>query len=94
LAANQSLYHLPLTLADQLGYFRQAGVVGRVVGRMNPAPRRCTSALQGQADVVAGAFDHVFGLQVKGLSYQAFVQIGRTPQVSLGVASRLEACVR
>jgi peptide/nickel transport system permease protein len=26
LAASQSLYHLPLTLADRLGFFRQAGV--------------------------------------------------------------------
>ena len=26
LAAKQSLYHLPLTLADQLGFFKQAGL--------------------------------------------------------------------
>ena len=26
LAARQSLYHLPLTLAEHLGYFRQAGI--------------------------------------------------------------------
>lgn len=89
LPAPLSLYHLPLTLADQLGYFRQAGVSVEWLAHESGA-KAVTSALQGQADVVAGAFDHVFGLQVKGLNYQAFVQIGRTPQVSLGVASRLE----
>lgn len=89
LAARQSLYHLPLTLAEQLGYFRQAGIAVAWSAHESGA-KALGSALQGQADVVAGAFDHLFGLQHKGLNYQAFVQMGRTPQVSLGVASRLE----
>jgi NitT/TauT family transport system substrate-binding protein len=88
LAARQSLYHLPLTLADRLGYFRQAGV-SVVWSAHESGAKALASALQGQADVVAGAFEHLFGLQHKGLGYQAFVQMGRTPQVSLGVASRL-----
>lgn len=89
LPARLSLYHLPLTLADQLGYFKQAGMSVEWLAHESGA-KALASALQGQADVVAGAFDHLFGLQGKGLNYQAFVQIGRTPQVSLGVASRLE----
>ena len=89
LAARQSLYHLPLTLADQLGFFRQAGISVEWLAHDSGA-KALASALQGQADVVAGAFDHLFGLQHKGLNYQGFVQMGRTPQVSLGVASRLE----
>lgn len=88
LAARQSLYHLPLTLADRLGYFRQAGV-SVVWSAHESGAKALGSALQGQADVVAGAFEHLFGLQHKGLNYQAFVQMGRTPQVSLGVATRL-----
>lgn len=89
LAAKQSLYHLPLTLAEQLGYFRQAGLTVEWLPQESGA-KALASAMQGQADVVAGAFEHLFGLQQKGLNYQAFVQMGRTPQVSLGVASRLE----
>lgn len=89
LAARQSLYHLPLTLAEQLGYFRQAGVAVEWSAHGSGA-KALASVLLGQADVVAGAFDHLFGLQAKGLNYQAFVQMGRTPQLSLGVASRLE----
>jgi len=90
LAARHSLYHLPLTLADQLGYFRQAGIAVAWSAHESGA-KALNSALQGQADVVAGAFEHLFGLQHKGLNYQAFVQLVRTPQVSLGVATRLEA---
>jgi len=89
LAARQSLYHLPLTLAEHLGYFRQAGIAVTWLPQESGA-KALASALQGQADVVAGAFEHLFGLQHKGLSYQAFVQMGRTPQVSFGVAPRFE----
>jgi NitT/TauT family transport system substrate-binding protein len=90
LAARQSLYHLPLTLADQLGFFRQAGISVEWLAHDSGA-KALASALQGQAEVVAGAFDHLFGLQHKGLNYQGFVQMGRTPQVTLGVASRFES---
>lgn len=89
LAARQSLYHLPLTLAEQLGYFRQAGI-SVVWSTHESGAKALASALQGQADVVAGAFDHLFGLHARGLNYQAFVQMGRTPQLSLGVAARLD----
>lgn len=87
LAARQSLYHLPLTLAEQLGYFRQAGLAVDWLSHESGA-KAVASAQMGQADVVAGAFEHLFVLQQKGQNYQGFVQLGRTPQVSLGVATR------
>lgn len=87
LAASQSLYHLPLTLADQLGYFRQAGIVVEWMPHESGA-KALSSVLSTQADVLAGAFDHLFGLQQKGQNFQCFVQSGRTPQVSLGVSTR------
>ena len=87
LAASQSLYHLPLTLADQLGYFRQAGIAVVWMSHESGA-RALSSVLSTQADVLAGSFDHLFVLQQKGQSFQCFVQSGRTPQVSLGVSTR------
>jgi NitT/TauT family transport system substrate-binding protein len=87
LAASQSLYHLPLTLADRLGYFEQAGVAVDWLPQESGA-QALSSALQGRADVVAGAFDHLFGLHQRGLNYQSFVQTSRTPQVSLGGSTR------
>jgi NitT/TauT family transport system substrate-binding protein len=87
LAARQSLYHLPLTLAEQLGFFRQAGI--QIEWSVHESGAKAlASAVQGQADVVAAAFDHLLGLQHRGLNFQAFVLTGRTPQLSLGVASR------
>lgn len=87
LAASQSLYHLPLTLAERLGYFRQAGVAVDWLPQESGA-QALSSALSGQADVVAGAYEHLFRLHQKGLNYQSFVQMSRTPQVSLGGSTR------
>ena len=87
LAAHQSLYHLPLTLAEQLAYFRQEGIAIEWVTHESGA-KALSSVLSGQADVLAGAFNHVFELPVKGPALQGFAQLGRTPQVSLGVAIR------
>ena len=93
LAARQSLYHLPLTLAEQLGYFRQAGLVVEWVSQEGGG-KALGSVINGQADVVAGAFEHLFGLQQKGLGYQGFVQLGRAPQIALGVSIRKGAAMR
>ncbi len=87
LAAVQSLYHLPLTLADRLGYFSQAGLQVEWLSQESGA-KAVNMALTGQADVVAGAYEHLFGLQLKGLNYLSFVQMSRTPQVSLGGSTR------
>ena len=87
LAASQSLYHLPLTLADRLGFFRQAGIQLVWLPQESGA-KALSSALSGQADVVAGAYEHLFGLHLKGIYYQSFVQMSRTPQVSLGGSTR------
>jgi NitT/TauT family transport system substrate-binding protein len=87
LAASQSLYHLPLTLADRLGFFRQSGVQLEWLPQESGA-KALRIALAGQADVVAGAYEHLFALHLKGLNYQSFVQMSRTPQVSLGGSTR------
>lgn len=89
LAAPLSLHHLPLTLADRLGFFRQAGIAVEWLPQGSDV-QALASAMQGQAQVVSGAFEHLFGLQQKGMSCQAFVQMGRTPQLSFGVSSRLK----
>jgi NitT/TauT family transport system substrate-binding protein len=46
------------------------------------------TALAGQADVVAGAFEHVLDLQTSGMPWRAFVLQSRAPQISVGLASR------
>jgi NitT/TauT family transport system substrate-binding protein len=93
LAASQSLYQLPLTLAERLGYFRQAGLEVAWLPQESGA-KALSLAVNAQADVVAGAYEHLFGLQLKGLNFQSFVQMSRTPQVSLGSSTRAGASWR
>ena len=86
LTARNSLYHLPLVLAERLGYFRQQGLQVQLVAHESGAAG-VASVLQGRADVLAGAFEHVFELQRKGQFFQAFVQMTATPMLSLGVST-------
>ena len=85
LTARNSLYHLPLILADRLGYFRQQGLQVNLISHES-GHAAVSSVLRGQADVLAGAFEHVFELQHRGQSFQAFAQMTATPMVSLGVS--------
>ena len=86
MTARNSLYHLPLVLADRLGYFRQQGLQVNLLAHESGAAG-VVSVLQGRADVLAGAFEHVFEFQRKGHAFQAFAQMNATPMVSLGVSS-------
>lgn len=86
LSARNSLYHLPLVLAERLGYFRQQGL--QVTLSSHESGHAAVAAvLRGQADVLAGAFEHVFELQQRGHFFQAFAQMTATPMVSLGVTA-------
>lgn len=87
LAARNSLYHLPLVLADQLGYFKMEGLQVDWLD-CESGSHAAQLALHGQADVVSGAFEHVLDLQATGTAYKAFVLQTRTPQISVGWASR------
>ena len=81
------LYHLPLALADALGYFRVEGL--EVVVRDFAAGALAQQAVQeGAADVCSGAFEHVLRAQVRGQAYRALVLQGRAPQLALGVSLR------
>lgn len=81
------LYHLPLALADQLGYFRAEGL--EVAVRDFSAGALALQAVQeGVADVCSGAFEHTLRQQVRGQPYRSLVLQGRAPQLALGVSLR------
>lgn len=81
------LYHLPLALADQLGYFRSEGL--EVTVRDYSAGALALQAVQeGAADVFAGAFEHTLRQQVRSQSFRSLVVMGRVPQLALGVSQR------
>lgn len=78
-------YYLPLTIADELGFFRSEGV-SLDIRDFDGGSQALRAAIAGSADVVSGAYEHTIGLQARGLSYQAFVLQGRAPQIAMGVS--------
>lgn len=81
------LYHLPLALADRLGYFRAEGL--DVTLKDYPAGALALQAVQeGVADVCSGAFEHTIRQQLRGQSFRSLVLQGRAPQLALGVSLR------
>lgn len=80
-----SFYHLPLTIAEQLGYFKAEGLAVQILDF--PGDARALLALgNGGADVVSGAYEHTIELQSVGQKFQAFVLQGRTPAIAMGVS--------
>ena len=84
-SGKSSFYYLPLTIAEQLGYFEQEGLELEMMEF--PSALKAQQALtSGTVDAVCGSFDHVINLQSKNQSVQSFVAMGRTPQMALGVS--------
>ncbi|MGD2140914.1 MAG: ABC transporter substrate-binding protein [Burkholderiales bacterium] len=80
-----ALYYLPLTLAEQIGYFRDAGLEVEILDFPGGA-KALQAMMGGSADVVSGGFDHTIVMQTRGQKLTAFVLQGATPAISLVVA--------
>jgi len=83
-----SLYYLPLTIAERLGYFKDEGLKVEIVDFAGGA-KALQAMMGGSADVVCGGFDHVVLMRAKGQKLKAFALQVATPALSLGIASRL-----
>lgn len=77
-------YYLPLTIAEQLGYFKTEGLDVNIVDFAGGS-RALQAVVGGSADVVSGAFEHTINMQFKGQPMRAFVLQGAAPQIVLGV---------
>jgi NitT/TauT family transport system substrate-binding protein len=82
-----SFYYLPLTISEQLGYFKAEGVDVEISDFAGGA-RALQALVGGSADVVNGAYEHTINMQSKNQSIQAFVLMGRAPQIALGVSTK------
>ena len=82
-----SFYHLPLTIAEQLGFFRDEGLDVKLDDH-NGGAMALQAMLRGSADVVAGAYEHTISQQLEKRDLQAFVMEGRTPQIALGISAK------
>jgi NitT/TauT family transport system substrate-binding protein len=82
-----AFYYLPLTVAEQLGYFRAEGLDVEI-SDFAGGSRALQAVVGGSADVVSGAYEHTINLQSKGQIFQAFVLQGRAPQISMGLSTK------
>lgn len=78
---------LPLTIAEQLGYFDAEGLHASVVDYAGAA-KAVQAVLAGNADVVSGNYEHTISMQAKHRPMRAFVLQARTPQIVVGVSRK------
>src|SRR5258707_2800768 len=79
-----SLYYLPLTVTERLGYFREAGLDVEISDFAGGA-KSLQALMGGSADVVTGSFDHTIQMQAKNQWITALVQLGRFPGFALAL---------
>jgi len=78
------LYYLPLTIAEQLGYFKAEGLDLKIVDFAGGS-QALRALVGGSAEVVSGAFEHTLNMQAKGQKLRAIALMGRAPQIVLGI---------
>jgi len=80
-------YYLPLTVAEQLGYFKDEGLQVEISDFAGGA-KALQAMVGGSADVVSGAYEHTINMQAKNQAIVAFVLQGRAPQIVLAVNNK------
>jgi NitT/TauT family transport system substrate-binding protein len=80
-----AFYYLPLTIAEQLGYFKAEGLDVEI-SDFAGGSRALQALVGGSADVVSGAYEHTINMQSKNQFIQSIVLMGRAPQIAMGVS--------
>ena len=78
------LYYLPLTLAEQLGYFKEQGL-NVTINDFAGGAQSLQALVGGSIDVVAGAYEHTIRMQAKGQDIKAVIEVGRFPGIVVGM---------
>lgn len=87
------LSNLPLTVAEQLDYFREEGL--EVELREYPDAAQALAAVQARAaHVLCGSFSQVLQVSERSPVWQSFVVQSRAPQVALGLQPKTLAGFR
>jgi len=76
--------YLPLTLADQLGYFKDEGLTVEIAN-LRGGSEALAAVLGGSADVVTGFYEHTIRTQVQGKRLQMVVLFDLFPGLVLMV---------
>lgn len=77
-------YYLPLTIAEQKGFFKAEGLDVEILDFPGGA-RALQALIGGSVDVVSGAFEHTITQQAKGINIEAVVLQGKYAGIVLGM---------
>ena len=88
-----AFYYLPLTIAEQLGYFKAEGL-DVTISDFAGGSQSLRAVVGGSADVVSGAYEHTINMQAKNQILQCFALMGRAPQLSVGIATSKAAAYK
>ncbi len=82
------LYYLPLTIAEQKGFFKEEGL-DVAINDFGGGAKSLQALIGGSVDVVTGAYEHTIRMQAKGQDIQAVIELGRFPGIVLAVKKEL-----
>jgi NitT/TauT family transport system substrate-binding protein len=82
-----AFYYLPLTISEQLGFFKAEGIDVEISDFAGGA-KALQALVGGSADVVSGAYEHTINMQAKNQFIQSIVLMGRAPQIAMGVSTK------
>jgi NitT/TauT family transport system substrate-binding protein len=77
-------YYLPLTLAEQLGYFKEEGLEVEIVDFAGGA-KSLQAMIGGSADMVSGSFEHTINMQARGVPVVGIVLQLRYAAIALAL---------
>ena len=77
-------YYLPLTIAEQKGYFKEEGLEVEIPDFPGGA-KALQAMIGGSADLVSGAFEHTITQQAKGQNIEALVLQGKDAGIVLAM---------
>ncbi len=80
------MIYLPLTLTEQLGYFKDAGLNVEITD-FGSGTKSLQALVGGNVDATSGSFDHTIQMQAKGQPILAVVETGRYPGIVLGLVT-------
>jgi NitT/TauT family transport system substrate-binding protein len=85
-----SLYYLPLTICERLGYFKEQGL-DVTINDFRGGAQSLQALVGGSVDVVTGAYEHTIRMQAKGQDIRAAIELGRFPGIAVGVRTERAA---
>lgn len=87
------LYYLPLTIAEQKGYFKAQGLDVEI-NDFGGGAKSLQALVGGSVDIVTGAYEHTVRMQAKGQDIRAVCELGRFPGIVVGVKKELAGQIK